>query len=146
MTLAIKIEVTEFPLQESKPDHIGKKLKILVVDDEVALTETFAEALTLQGHEVKTEFDGASALNRINETEFDVVVADIRMPGMTGIELYQNAGSVCPGLRERFIFVSGEPLSDTTEAFLNRHSVPCLVKPVDIGILRHAIEQQTLSS
>jgi signal transduction histidine kinase/ActR/RegA family two-component response regulator len=146
VTLAMKIEATEFPQQESKPAHIDRKLKILVVDDEVALTESFSEALTLQGHKVETESDGASALNRISETEFDVVVADIRMPGMSGIELYQNAGSICPGLRERFIFVSGEPQSDATETFLNRHSAPCLVKPVDIGVLRQAIEQRIHSS
>jgi CheY-like chemotaxis protein len=145
-TLKLAIEETEFPEEKLDTAIHSKRLKILVVDDEAEITATFSEALTLRGHEVEVDFDGESALKRIKETLFDVVVADIRMPGLTGIELYQQASARFSRMEKKFVFISGEPLSDSIRAFLDLRSTPCLVKPVDIDVLTQAIERQSITS
>ena len=61
--------------------------KILLVDDEEELTSTMAERLSLRGFRVETTTSGADALRRVGETRFDIVLLDVKMPGMDGLEL-----------------------------------------------------------
>jgi CheY-like chemotaxis protein len=63
------------------------RARILVVDDNAALRENLAEALELEGYQVAVAADGASALARLAEEAFQLVMIDLRMPGMDGREL-----------------------------------------------------------
>lgn len=73
----------------------GKKYRVLVVDDNRDSAESMAELLGLSGFEVKTCFDGATALATCEKFHPDACLLDINMPGMNGYELAQR-------LRERF--------------------------------------------
>ena len=117
-------------------------LSVLIVDDEEALTESYAEALTVRGHRVETGFEAGTALSRLSLRSFDVVVADIRMPGISGIGLLERAEEMQSGSSARFIFVTGEPLTDAVASFLDEHQTPCLSKPVDLNELASAVEQR----
>ena len=61
---------------------------ILLVDDEPEILATLAEILTYAGHRVETAADGAAALERLDSRSFDVIVSDVRMPGLDGPGLY----------------------------------------------------------
>ena len=65
-------------------------MKILVADDEKMKRITLAQDLTAQGHEVVTAGDGAEALQRLAAEQFDVVVTDLKMPNVDGIELLKR--------------------------------------------------------
>jgi len=65
-------------------------MRILVVDDEKIKRVTLADDLSAQGHDVATAADGAEALKKLDQERFDVVVTDLKMPGIDGIELLRR--------------------------------------------------------
>lgn len=73
--------------------------RILVADDEDSVRSFVARALELDGHEVSTAPDGGAALNLALQEEFDLLLADIRMPVMDGIALALNVTAKRPNLR-----------------------------------------------
>ncbi|MGH8519300.1 MAG: response regulator transcription factor, partial [Panacagrimonas sp.] len=76
-----------------------------VVDDELPVRVTLAANLELEGYDVVEAHDGKAALERVREHEFDLVITDIRMPGMSGLELQQKLNekhSILP-----IIFITG---------------------------------------
>lgn len=80
-------------------------MKILIVDDDVTLTVILRDYLTEQGHEVSVAFDGVQGLIRCIEQSFDLVILDIFMPEMDGIELMREIRRRRLGMR--VIVISG---------------------------------------
>ena len=74
--------------------------KVLVIDDDVAIREAVADALNREGYEIRFSSDGTQALKIINDSCPDVIVLDLRMPGMDGFEFLQKfdrkLSNVCP--------------------------------------------------
>ena len=73
--------------------------KILITEDEDSLRSFVARALRLDGHETYEAADGAEGLERLNEDSFDLLLSDIRMPVMDGIELAHRAADQFPQLK-----------------------------------------------
>ena len=65
-------------------------MRVLLVDDEKELVEALAERLGIRGIEARWETTGDAALKRIVEEEFDLVVLDVKIPGMSGIDLQKK--------------------------------------------------------
>ena len=72
------------------------KAKILVVDDEKVARKSLADILRLEGYEVAEVEDGSNALEVLEAKEIDLMLLDIRMPGMDGIEVMQKASELAP--------------------------------------------------
>src|SRR5574340_170162 len=72
----------------------GAEMKILVVDDEEGARELFNTILTDEGYEVALAVDGEEALTRMKGDAYDLVVTDIKMPGMDGLQLLQELRKV----------------------------------------------------
>jgi EAL domain-containing protein (putative c-di-GMP-specific phosphodiesterase class I) len=109
----------------------------LVVDDDDQLRELYAESLRESGYEVEQAADGRRALDRIRDREFDAVLSDIQMPGMSGIELVR-------AVREReldtpILLVTGKPGLETALQALEHGVVKYLVKPVAGAELQRAV-------
>ncbi len=77
---------------------MNKKLHILIVDDDLAITRTLGDILSLSGHEIVTVNSGADGLEKSLEQKFDCVLTDVRMPGMDGIEFHRQLHQTQPGL------------------------------------------------
>ncbi|MEN3148800.1 response regulator [Neorhizobium sp. IRAMC:178] len=73
--------------------------KILITEDEDSLRMFVARALRLDGHETHEAGDGAEGLEKLNEGPFDLLLSDIRMPVMDGIELVHQASAKFPDLK-----------------------------------------------
>ena len=73
--------------------------RILITEDEDSLRSFVARALRLDGHETHEAADGAEGLEKLAGTSFDLLLSDIRMPVMDGIELAHRAYSDYPGLK-----------------------------------------------
>ena len=114
---------------------------ILVVDDEPDVADLLAEALTLDGHRVEAVNSGTAALNRILARDFDLVFSDMKMPGMSGADLYDEVARRRGGMERRFVFVTGDTMNPTTRQFLDRTGAPSLTKPFDIDEIRRLVPQ-----
>jgi signal transduction histidine kinase/ActR/RegA family two-component response regulator len=114
---------------------------ILVVDDEPDVADLLAEALSLDGHQVEAVNSGPAALNRILVRDYDLVFSDMKMPGMSGAELYDEVARRRRGIERRFVFVTGDTMNPTTRQFLERTNAPSLTKPFDIDEIRRLVPQ-----
>src|SRR6478609_850657 len=114
-------------------------LRILLVRDEEAVRRPVARYLTRRGAEVAEAGHGEEALLRVRDVIPDVIVADLRMPVMDGLEFYRQLRNENPRLSERVLF-----LSDDFSRFetLNGLTIPAdrqLLKPVDLELLERRV-------
>jgi two-component system cell cycle response regulator CpdR len=77
--------------------------RILLAEDDASMRTFLARALERAGHEVVEVGDGMSALTRLHEERFDLLLADVVMPGLDGVELARRASQVEAGLKVMFI-------------------------------------------
>ncbi|MEO8181195.1 MAG: ATP-binding protein [Deltaproteobacteria bacterium] len=108
-----------------------KNRRLLVVDDDVLVARTLARQLS--GHHVEVVSSGQAALDRLStgKTNFDLVLCDLMMPDMTGMEVYEAVEERCPALAERFVFISGGGVTERSRKFLEAHADRVLPKPID---------------
>ena len=122
-------------------DRATRPLDVLVVDDEQAITSFLARYLGARGHAVLTAQNGTEALGAARQGEFDVVICDLRMPGMDGVQVLRALRELPNGERTRAILSTGAALSDATRAAIDELGVEVVPKPYDVEQLRRAIEQ-----
>jgi len=120
--------------------------RVLVVDDDRAITLVLAQILAADGLEVETAFDGLAALDKLERGAFDVVVSDLRMPKLDGLGLYHALAERHPTLARRVIFMTGDVLDRDARTVLERGGLPMLVKPFDIGELRRVVRASLAGS
>ena len=116
-------------------------LDILVVDDESSITAFLSQYLGSRGHAVLAAHSGTEALSLAKHSAFDVVVCDLRMPGMDGIETMRALRSLPQGARSRYVLSTGATISTTVRDAVEALPVNAIVpKPYDIEQLRRAVE------
>jgi len=129
------------PVIETVPATPGKS--ILVVDDEPDVAELLAETLSIDGHRVETATSGAAALERLLDRPFDLVFSDMKMPGMSGAELYDEVARRHPGLERRMVFITGDSFNPTTRQFFEKTGAVCVGKPFDVDEIRRLVVHYT---
>jgi PAS domain S-box-containing protein len=115
--------------------------RILVVDDDPALLRAMPEALGLRlpGVEVETVSSGVDALNRITAGEYDVVVTDIKMPGMSGLDLLAEVRRIAP--QTPTLLITGHGEHDLAVQALRRGAYDFIQKPIEREYIVAAIER-----
>ena len=88
--------------------HAQKKA-ILVADDEPSILSLLYDTLKEKGYAVETAPSGNAALRKLKTRSFDLILTDVKMPGLSGIELYDRVRTEFPGLESRIVFMSGTP-------------------------------------
>jgi two-component system NtrC family sensor kinase len=121
-----------------------KGLRVLVVEDEPALAVAVSEALTDAGFTVDRAADGEEGLTRLTEARYDLIVCDLKMPRIDGMQFYRAMAAATPALARRVIFVTGDVAGTDAERFLEETGCRWLSKPFRLGdLLRSA--RDTLS-
>jgi PAS domain S-box-containing protein len=115
------------------------RASLLVVDDEPTVREFLSRVLTESGYEVDVVEDGLAALNRIEDRGYDAILVDIKMPPMSGIELYRRFREIDEVLALKVILVTGDVLGSKTSAFVSEFKVPLVTKPIDLEELDRKI-------
>jgi PAS domain S-box-containing protein len=127
------------PAVTRPPDEAIVPCSILIVDDETEVAWIIREVLGRDGHEVVAAAEGSSALDLLDARPFDLVLTDVRMPGMDGVRLFREASRRHPQLADRFIFMTGDTLSPATRELLERSRATRLTKPFSSTELRQAV-------
>ncbi len=118
-------------------------LKVLLVDDESEFVSTLAERLYLRGIHAKTANDGEGAIRAVTEERPDLVVLDIKMPGLSGIEVLKEIKKIESQLP--IILLTGHGSTKEGMEGMKYGAYDYLMKPVDINELIQKI-QEAISS
>lgn len=114
-------------------------LRVLLVEDEEAVRRPVARYLARRGAEVAEAGHGEEALVRVRDFHPDVIVADLRMPVMDGLEFYQHLRAEDPRLADRLLFLSGDFSRLETLDGLTIPADRQLLKPVDLELLERRV-------
>jgi PAS domain S-box-containing protein len=121
----------ELPEPEVAEQRKSSGVRILVVDDERVVREFISKALTEEGHQVETVDNAEDALKMVKNKNYRIILLDVKMPGMSGIELYKRFQKMDPALARRVVFVTGDVMGARTLAFLAKAKSPYITKPFD---------------
>ena len=124
----------------------GAGKSILVVDDEEMLLELMRQELVRHGYHVVVAINGDAALGAVRAKKFDVILCDLKMPGLNGRQVYERLRTEKPEVCPRFIFVTGDIINETLEQFLELEQRHCLTKPFALPELRDAIKNVLVAS
>ncbi|APV45122.1 Response regulator receiver domain-containing protein [Dehalogenimonas formicexedens] len=114
--------------------------RILVVEDEYSISEICKRTLTADGFDVSLATDGHIALRLISEQDYDLILVDVKMPNMTGIEMHYRLTNENPEAARRVIFATGDVFGDTLDAVAASGCL-CLSKPFSPAELRCKVKQ-----
>src|SRR5574341_2507168 len=109
-----------------------KPLAILVVDDEAAVRRALERVLTRLGHTVQVATSGEAACETLATSPVDLVLMDLRMPGMSGQTLFHSIVARWPHLVSRVIVMTGDPEAEDHHDWLRHHDLPVLTKPFEL--------------
>jgi DNA-binding NtrC family response regulator len=112
---------------------------ILVVDDDPDVQVTFSQLLHAEGYVVATAGSGEEALTRLARSGFDVLVSDIKMPGLTGLDVLERSRALDPALA--VILMTGYATIETAVEALRRGASDYLRKPFRVEELRQSVQR-----
>ena len=116
------------------------RTRLLIVDDEVEIGRAAERILNID-HDVTVVTSGFEALAEIDVRRYDVVLCDLLMPQLTGMQLFEALGRTHPELRDRMILMSGAPEHAAVRPFLEEVPNTFVAKPFDAATLRRAIRE-----
>ena len=122
--------------------------KILVIDDERSIRNTLKDILEYEKYEVDLAEDGIKALEKVKTAEYDIILCDIKMPGMDGIEVLEKLGEFTPDTP--VVMISGHGNIDTAVDSIKKGAFDYIEKPLDLNRLlitiRNAMDKSNLVS
>ncbi|HET9599671.1 MAG TPA: PAS domain S-box protein [Anaeromyxobacteraceae bacterium] len=134
-------QAVPFALERPSPPPSRRRGRVLVVDDEALVCRAVARTLARE-HEVVEETDPVRALALLEAGErVDLVLCDLMMPGLTGMELHESLARRRPDLASGMIFLTGGAFTDSARSFLERVPNRRVEKPFDADVLRRAVSE-----
>lgn len=119
---------------------------ILIIDDEKAIRKTLGEILSYEGYKIDDAENGDEGLKKIREKTYDVVLCDIKMPKVDGLEFLEKAKEINPDVP--IIMISGHGTIETAVEAVKKGAFDYVAKPPDLNRLlitiRNAMDKQTL--
>jgi two-component system, NtrC family, nitrogen regulation response regulator NtrX len=119
---------------------------ILIIDDEKAIRKTLSEILSYEGYKIDEAGDGEDGLKKVKEKEYDVILCDIKMPKIDGIEFLEKAKEHIPDIP--IIMISGHGTIETAVEAVKKGAYDYISKPPDLNRLlitiRNAMDKTTL--
>lgn len=117
----------------------------MIIDDEPLVVRSLARLLRRK-HEVVTTHcgpEGLALLTRPGEAPFDMILCDLMMPDLSGMDIYDRLRSTAPELQERFVFMTGGAFTETAQDFISRISNDVVDKPLRGATIDKLLERWT---
>jgi response regulator RpfG family c-di-GMP phosphodiesterase len=122
--------------------------RVLIVDDEKFIRDILADFLGMEGYIVRTAEDGAAALTELGNAHYDLIISDLKMPRMGGIELLESVGSVAPNALT--VIMTGFGTVETAIDAMKRGAYDYILKPFKveevIRVVQRGLEKQRLAA
>ena len=122
--------------------------RLLIVDDEKYIRDILADFLGMEGYQVRTAADGAAALNELQQAHYDLIISDLKMPRMGGIELLEAVGAAAP--HALTVIMTGFGTVETAIDAMKRGAYDYILKPFKveevIHVVQRGLEKQRLSA
>jgi CheY-like chemotaxis protein len=128
------------PVEPAQASPVANR-RILVVDDEESIQKLLTGVLEMDGHDVQLASNGHEALERVRAEPFDLIISDIKMPVMSGPDLYKRLRSDGSPLASRLIFITGDTVAPETRSFLQSVENVVLSKPFRLRDVREMVRQ-----
>jgi len=116
-----------------------KKTTVCILDDEPIVGDRLKPELEDDGYRVEVFTDSAGALDRLNQTCFDIFITDLKMEGIDGMEILERVKEKCPG--SEVIVVTGYGTLESAEEALIKGACDIITKPFRIGEIRAAVKK-----
>jgi len=126
---------------EPAPTAATGRLAVLVVDDEASLREALLRFLQRRNIHGEGVADGWEAIRLLEQRDFDVIISDVRMPGMSGREFLERLRRDRPELLGRLVFSTGDAFTSETATLLKESGVPTVAKPFDFAVLERVVRE-----
>jgi nitrogen-specific signal transduction histidine kinase/CheY-like chemotaxis protein len=122
--------------------RVYPRRRILTVDDETIILNAYRRMFRTY-HDIVTISSGRDALVVLGtDTKFDLILCDLMMPDMSGAEFFQAVRDLHPGLKDRFIFVTGGAFTQGAREFLERVAMPTVEKPFRVEDVLDLVENR----
>lgn len=115
------------------------KTSILILDDEPIVSKRLQPALEKRGYEVESFYESAQAMVRIRERSFDIVVTDLKMEGIDGMQFLAEVKKLSP--RTEVIVITGFATMDTAKESMRKGVFDFLAKPFKLGEIQEVIRK-----
>ena len=113
--------------------------RVLLVDDNMTLCKTMSYILEHKGYEVQTAGDGDTAVERVKEQAYDLILMDIKMPDPNGVETYRMIKTIRPDVK--VLMMTAYAVPDLIQDSLREGAIAVIYKPFDMDNLLEKIEQ-----
>ncbi len=113
--------------------------RVLIVDDEKFIRDILADFLGMEGYVVRTAEDGNAALNELNSTPYDLIISDLKMPRMGGIELLEQIGKKAPNALT--VIMTGFGTVETAIDAMKRGAYDYILKPFKVEEVIHVVQR-----
>jgi len=123
-----------------RTDHF-QNLRVLAVDDEEIMGYLIQRVVKSWGFKVDWVTNCETALKKIDEIQYDVILSDFKMPQMSGEKFYHEIAKKKQGLINRLVFITGDTVNTKTIKFFKSINVPYLTKPFEIQKLKETISK-----
>lgn len=121
-------------------ERLTGKDRILIVDDDVDFLHLMSDILSETGYSVRTARTGMEAINKCMEELFSLLLIDIRLPDMDGVDLLNRVKDTDPKIRK--VIITGYPSVDNAQRALNLGADGYLIKPVDPESLIEMVQRK----
>ena len=131
LPIVLPVDTTEAPPLES-PTAPAFAKHVLVVDDEPHIRDLLARALEMQRYIVDLAEEGREAFRKLTSMSYDCILLDLKMPGMSGREVFQLMEESDPQVAKKVIFITGDASDPDTRDFIAMSSNPVVLKPLHL--------------
>ena len=118
---------------------MDRRFEILIVDDEPIVGERLSASLSKDGHRVEAYTDPALALSTVESKTFDIVICDIRMGEIDGLQVMERVMAISPGTK--FIMITGYATLELARESLTKGAFDFIAKPFKLGEIRKTIDK-----
>lgn len=113
--------------------------KILVVEDDVNMNEILVSTLELEEHQMDSAFNGPAAIELVKDNDYDLVITDVRLPGIDGVQTIEGIRKIRP--RIKCIIITGYASADTPIRAIRQQIDDYLFKPFSLNYLMDSVER-----
>jgi PAS domain S-box-containing protein len=129
------------PAPPPMDDDLHRSLRrILIIDDEPSLRQIIARSLKRENFDVDAVSNGETGLALLNRGNYDLILCDVRMPGLSGPDFYREVVELHPTMLGRIVFITGDTISPATRRFLEETKARWLTKPFELTDLMALVQ------